>query len=167
MLHVDALRLRQGLRDQGALMVAGSWRRWWGPGLGAGRGGRRRRGSLLVCVRLCGRASTIPSSTVPQIVHRQWLVIPAETGTHSANCAADRRDSSGAVLGLVLDMPLLCNVGAQFACQGRRHLCRGADADSFGPSGESRKIIEILQLQSIDKVVDVCCAGPAVLGCRR
>ena len=42
-----------------------------------------------------------------------------------------------------------------------RHLCRGADADSFGPSVQ--KIIEILQLRFIDKVVDVCCAGPAVL----
>ena len=54
----------------------------------------------------------------------------AETGTHSANCAADRRDSSGAALGPVLDMPVVQR-GAQFACQGRRHLCRGADADSF------------------------------------
>ena len=27
--------------------------------------------------------------------------------------------------------------------------------------------IEILQLQYTDKVVDVCCAGPAVLGCSR
>ena len=64
-----------------------------------------------------------------------------------------------------LTCPLLCNVGAQFACQGRRHLCRGADADFFGPSVQ--KIIEILQLQFIDKVVDDCCAGPAVLGCSR
>ena len=58
----------------------------------------------------------------------------AETGTHSANCAADRRDSSGAALGLVLDMPVIVQRGAQFACRGRRHLRRGADADSYGPS---------------------------------
>ena len=36
--------------------------------------------------------------------------------------------------------------------------CRGADADSHGPSVQ--KIIEILHMQYIDKVIDVCCAGP-------
>ena len=35
---------------------------------------------------------------------------------------------------------------------GRRHLCRGAEADSHGPVQET---IEILQLLYIDKVVDV------------
>ena len=45
--------------------------------------------------------------------------------------------------------------------QGRRHPCRGADADSLGLI-----TIVILQLQYIDKVVDFCCAGP-VLECRR
>ena len=44
-------------------------------------------------------------------------------------------------------------------CQSRRHLCRGADAVSLGPTVQ--KTIEILQLQFIDKVFDVCCAGPA------
>ena len=39
---------------------------------------------------------------------------------------------------------------------GRSHPCRGADADSLGLI-----TIEILQLQYIDQVVDVCCAGPA------
>ena len=43
--------------------------------------------------------------------------------------------------------------GAQFACQGRRHLRRGADADPYGPSFQ--KNIEILQLQYIDKVIDI------------
>ena len=38
--------------------------------------------------------------------------------------------------------------------QGRRHPCRGAGAVSHGPFST-----EILQLQYIDKVVDVCCAG--------
>ena len=88
-----------------------------------------------------------------------------ETGTHSANCAADRRVSSGAALGPVLDMPVILQRGAQFACRGRRHLCRGADADPFGPSVQ--KIIEILQLQYIDKVIDVGFAGPAVPRCKR
>ena len=36
--------------------------------------------------------------------------------------------------------------------------CRGADADSYGPSVQ--KIIEFLHMQYIDKVIDVCCAGP-------
>ena len=61
----------------------------------------------------------------------------AETGTHSANCAADRRDSPVAALGPVLDMPVIV----------QRHTIQ--------------KTIEILQLQFIDKVVDVCCAGSA------
>ena len=41
---------------------------------------------------------------------------------------------------------------------GRRHSCRGADADSLGPV-----TLAFLQLHYIDKVVDVFCAGPAVL----
>ena len=86
----------------------------------------------------------------------------AETGTHSTNCAADRLVSSGAALGPVLEMPVIVQRGAQFACRGRQHLCRGADADPFGPSVQ--KIIEILQLQYIDKVIDVWFAGPAVHG---
>ena len=45
---------------------------------------------------------------------------------------------------------------------GRQHSCRGADADSLGPV-----TIAFLQLQYIDKVVDVFCAGPAVLECTR
>ena len=102
---------------------------------------------------LCPRFS---SSTVVG-----YSVMWAETGTHSANCAADRRVSSGAALGLVLDMPVVQR-GAQFACQGRRHLCRGADADPFIPSVQ--KIIESLQLQYIDNVIDVGFAGPAVFG---
>ena len=58
----------------------------------------------------------------------------AEAGTHSANCAHDRRDPSGAALGPYLDMPVIVQRGAQFACRGRRHLCRGANADPSGPS---------------------------------
>ena len=130
------------------------------------RGGRRR-GSPLGCGRLCDHAATISSSTVPQIqfIDSGWpFLLWAETGTHSANCAADRRDSSGAALGPVLDMPVVQR-GAQFACRGRRHLRRGADADSYGPS--FRKNLEFLQLQYIDKVIDVGFAGPAVPRCCR
>ena len=89
----------------------------------------------------------------------------SETGTHSANCAADRRVSSGAALGPVLDKPVIVQRGAQFVFQGRRHLRRGADADSYGPS--IQKNIEILQLQYIDKVIDVGFAGHAVPRCIR
>ena len=107
-----------------------------GAGWVAGRGGRRR-GSPLGCVS----SSTVAGYSC------------SEMSTHSANCAADRRDSSGAVLGPVLDM------------QGRRHLRRGADADSYGPS--IQKNIEILQLQYIDKVIDVGFASRAVPRCIR
>ena len=65
----------------------------------------------------------------------------AETSTRSASYAVFRRDSSGAALGLVLDMPVV-----------------------VVPLGPVQKTIEILQLQFIDKVFDVCCAGPAISG---
>ena len=64
-----------------------------------------------------------------------------------------------------LTCPLLVQRGAQFVFQGRRHLRRGADADIYGPS--IQKNIEILQLQYIDKVIDVGFAGPAVPWCIR
>ena len=38
--------------------------------------------------------------------------------------------------------------------------CRGAEASPMVPF-----TIEVLQLQYIDKVVDVCCACPTVPGC--
>ena len=59
---------------------------------------------------------------------------------------------------MVLTRPLVCNV-----VQGRRHLRRGADADSYGPS--IQKNIEISQLQYIDQVIDVGFAGRAVPRC--
>ena len=87
----------------------------------------------------------------------------AETSTHSANCAHDRRDYSGAALGPVLDMPILVPRQVRSSwCQGRQHLCRGANAVSLGPV---QKTIEILQLQFIDKVVVVCCARSSKFGC--
>ena len=53
--------------------------------------------------------------------------------THSANCVEDRRNSPGAVLGPVVYMPVIVQRGAQFGLAGRRHSCRGAEADSYGP----------------------------------
>ena len=61
-----------------------------------------------------------------QFIDSGWLFLQ-RTG------AADRRDSSGAALGLVLDMPVVVQRFAQFACRGRRHLCRGAEADPLWP----------------------------------
>ena len=58
----------------------------------------------------------------------------AATCTHGANCADDRRVSSVGTLGLVLDMPVVVHRQVPFhGCQGRRHLCRGAEAVSLGP----------------------------------
>ena len=62
-------------------------------------------------------------------------------------------------------MPVFVQRGAQFVFQGHRHLRRGADADSYGPS--IQKNIEILQLQYIDKVIDVGFASRAVPRCIR
>ena len=36
-----------------------------------------------------------------------WLSLSTETGLHSAYCAADREDLTGAVLGLVVDAPVV------------------------------------------------------------
>ena len=51
--------------------------------------------------------------------------------------------------------PVIVQRGAQFGLAGRRHPCRGAHADFYGPS--IQKVIEILLLQYIDKVIDVWC----------
>ena len=95
--------------------MAGSRRLWWRRGWEAERGGRRLRGALL---RLCTSPVTMQRQFpavlclegAPDSVHRQRLDFPimrAETGTHSANRADDLRYSSGAALGLVLDMPVV------------------------------------------------------------
>ena len=103
-----------------------------------------------------------PISTVPQIqfIDSGWLFLLCVQRRVPTvqNCAADRRDSSGAALGPVLDMPVVQR-GAQFVCQGRRHRRRGEDTDSY-----IQKNMEILQLQYIDKVIDIWFAGPAVFG---
>ena len=36
-----------------------------------------------------------------------WLSLSTETGLHSANCAADREDLTGTVLGLIVDAPVV------------------------------------------------------------
>ena len=41
-----------------------------------------------------------------------WLSLSTETGLHSANCAADREDLSGTVLGLIVDEPVVAATGA-------------------------------------------------------
>ena len=99
---------RSGRRWQA---VAGR-RRWWAAWRGLG--GRGGAGGVLqeLFFGPCGHAATSSSSPfiggAPDPVRRHWLDIPvmrAETCTHSANCADDRRDSPGDALGPVLDMP--------------------------------------------------------------
>ena len=61
----------------------------------------------------CDHAATMSSTfdlKVPQIQFNDscWIfLLFAETGTHSGNCAVLRRDSSGAVLGLVVGVPVV------------------------------------------------------------
>ena len=135
-------------------------------GLGWWRGGAAASWfSSWLCTSLWSCSDNFQQFCAPDSVHREWLDIPVQRRVLSANCAADRRDSSGAVLGPVLDMPVIVQRDAQFVLQGRRHLRCGADADSYGPS--IQKNIEILQLQYIDKVIDVGFAGRAVPRCIR
>ena len=111
-----------------------------------------------------GRTASWTSSSVvyvPAIMQRQFptVLCPrfssstvvgyscAETGTHSANCEADRRDSSGAVLGPFLDR---CEV-------------RGVKVVDISVVAQMQFPLttEILHLQFIDKMFDAYCAGPA------
>ena len=48
------------------------------------------------------------------------LSLSTETGLHSANCAADREDLTGTVLGFAVMRPLLCS-----------DRCRGSDSTEF------------------------------------
>ena len=101
----------------------------WVPGWCRGRGGAAGGvpGAALRFERPCNPAATSSSSsstwTCPDPIHRKsdgLSCCAAATCTHSANCADDRRDSSGAVLGPGLTCPLLCNVKcAVLGCQGR------------------------------------------------
>ena len=92
------------------------------------------------------------------------------TCTHSANCADDRRDSPGAVLGPVVDMPLIV----------QRHMHSSRLSRSSTSLSWRRgcplvltvqKTIVIPLMQSIDKVFDVTVGQiqqiPRVLSVRR
>ena len=103
---------------------------------------------------------TISSSAfhlkVPQIQFiGQWLDIPVMLQRrlpHSANCAGDRRDSSGAALGLVLDMPVVVHrSGANFAVVKVVDISVVAERQ-FPFVLTVQKTTVILQLQFIDKV---------------
>ena len=80
--------------------------------------------------------------------------VACSTCTHSANCAETVKFSRCRSWTGCLH-PVIVQRGAQFGLAGRRHPCRGAHADSYGPS--IQKVIEILLLQYIDKVIDVGC----------
>ena len=147
---------------------AGGGRQWLGGGGGgggglagvggAGRGGRRLSGALLRSLRSCSdkfQQSLIGGA--PDPFHRQWLDIPvmrAETCTHSANYADDRQDSPGAVLGPGVDMPVIVQRHMHIS-----RLSRSSTSLSWRRSCPvvliAQKNIEILHLQSIEKVVDV------------
>ena len=83
-----------------------------GGGEGAGWGGRRVPGALRLWASLRPFSDKFQHFDwkVPQIQFMDRVLAcrcAAETCTHSANCAADRRNSSGAVLGAGLDMPVV------------------------------------------------------------
>ena len=84
----------------------GGWRRGWDGG--AGRSGRRLPGAVLWFGRPCDNAATSSNSSSSMTCPRSssskelWIFFyccAAASCTHSANCAADRRNSPGAVLG--------------------------------------------------------------------
>ena len=91
----------------------GSWRRWE---VGV-RGWRGGAGGVFQDFFFgpCGHAATSSSSPLIEgapprsssstvVGHSCYAAVPC---THSANCADDRRDSSGAALGPVIDMPVV------------------------------------------------------------
>ena len=130
-----------------AVMAGSGWEAAGGGGGGLAGGWAGWRGGaggvvdlFFSCVRPCDHAATNSSNSVFTRFSSSTVAgySCSETGTHSENCAADRRVSSGAALGPVLDMPVTVQRGAQFACRGRRHLRRGADADSYGPSFQKK-----------------------------
>ena len=86
----------------------------------------------------------------------------AETSTHSANCPVLRRDSPGAALGPVLDMPVI--VQRQMHSLRVKVVDISVVAQKQFPLVLFRKPLRVLQLQIIDKVLDVCCASPASSG---
>ena len=101
----------------------------------------------------------------PDSVHRQWLDIPVQRRVPTVQTVSW---SSSFLRCRSWTSPWharYCATWCTIRVQGRRHLRRGADADSYGSS--IQKNIEILQLQYIDKVIDVGFAGRAVPRCIR
>ena len=119
---------------------------------------------LYVPVTMQRQAPAVPLRwRAPVPVHRQSgglsSCAPA-TCTHSANCAADRRDAPCAVLGQGLTCPLLCNAKcAVLGCQGCRHPCR--DAKAILMVWTVQKTMEIFSCSSLTRCRCLCCAGPA------
>ena len=101
-----------------------------------------------------GRAApSLGSSSIRPRVHRKsggLSCCAAVLCTHSANCAADRRNSPGAVLGLVLDMPVVWASTGTWPTSLRQDLSR---CDGGGAS-----------IQFIDKVVASLWTEPGTLG---
>ena len=132
---------------EAAAVVVVAWR-----GLGGGAG----RAASSWSPSCSDKFQQIFIGGAPDPVHRQWLVLCCVQYVYpQCKLCRDRRNSPGAVLGPVVYMPVIVQRGAQFGLAGRRHPCRGAHADSYGPS--IQKVIEILLLQYIDKVIDVGC----------
>ena len=93
---------------------------------------------------------------VPQIqfIDNGWIfLVCCRDGTHSANCAGDRRDSSGAALALVLDMPVV--VHRQVPTVVKVVDISVVAQRPFPLVLTVQKTIVILQLQFTDKVFDV------------
>ena len=94
-------------------------------------------------------ASSRSSSSVPAVMQRQVPRCPQiqfiDSGWTFLFCVQRRVPTVQTVqmtveilqvllLDRLLTCPLLCNVTCTvLGCQGRRHSCRGADADSYGP----------------------------------
>ena len=177
--HADVARSRAVGRFFGMLALD-VWRRGRGGGGGrglgrAGRGGWRLPGALLRSLRSCSDKFQqsfdwrCPRSSSLTVVGHSCYA--AETCTHSANCADDRRDSPGDALGQVIDMPVVV--------QRHMHSPRGVKVVDIPVVAQMQiptvltvqKNIEILQLQSIEKVVDVTVGHvqqiPRVLSVRR
>ena len=121
-------------------MVAGSWR------------------------RLCDHAATISGSTVPQIqfVDSGWLFLQRRVPTVQT-VQPIVEIPQVPLLDRFLTCPLLCNAVRSL----RVEVVDISVVAQVQIPLVPLKLVEILQLQSIDKVVDVCCTGPAVLGCSR
>ena len=131
-------RTRSGRRWQA---VAGRRRRWWAAcrGLGAGRGGRRLPGALLRSLRSCSDKFQQSFAQI-QFIDSGWTFLLCCSDVYP-QCKLQMTVEIFLVLLLdwLLTCPLLCSATcAVLGCQGRRHLRRGADADSHGPDSSEK-----------------------------